>query len=144
MFLFVNQEKGQPLLLEWFMKSIPSCPPSLETDTPNKCYWQGQQPASGCYRQDFSKSNKHCFGHAGERQHAHQQKTSSLSPTSFCSITSRSVYSSSQPFVLVSNSLVLCLPFLYGREPVYKTHHNPNTWKNTFRSMNGNQNQGYF
>ena len=54
-----------------------------------------------------------------------------------------SVYSSSQPFVLISNSVVLCPPFLYGRESVNKTHHKPNIWKNTFKIMNGKQNQGY-
>lgn len=123
------------------MKSIPSCPLSLEMDMPSKRYWQRQQPASGSYRQGFSKSNKDCFGHAGEVPISKKQRP--FSPISFCSIASLSVYRSSQPFVLISNSLVLCPPFLYGRESVNKTCHNPNMWKNTLKSMTGKPNQGY-
>jgi len=115
-FFFANQEKGQLLLLEWFLRSIPSCPLLLETETPIKWYWQGQQPVSICDRQDFSKSNKHCFGHAGERQHAHQHKTRQpFSPISFCSVASLSAYSTSQHFVLCLDPLALCPPFLCER-----------------------------
>lgn len=138
MFLFANQEKRQLLLLKSFRKSIPSCPLSLETDMPNKWYWQGQQPASGCYRQDFSKSNKHHFGHAGERQHAHQP----FSPTSFCSIASLSVYSSCQPFVLFSPGTLPTIS-LWKRTSEENLSQFEHIWKNTFKSVNVKQNQGY-
>lgn len=103
----------------------------------NGIVW-GSRPASGCYEQDFPKSNKHCSWHDGESQHALQQKKPTpFSPYQFL------FHRSSLPSSIVQlfRALHLCLqlnstlPVISLCEEVNKMQYNPNI----FKSMNGNR-----
>lgn len=95
---------------------------------------------SGCYTQDFPKSNKHCSWHDGERQGNMSISTKIQEPFSLYQF----LFNGSSLSLQLFPALHLCLklnstlPTISLWEEANKMQHNPNISK----SMNGNRIKG--